>query len=77
MMHKDLTSPSERADGGRRPASGHGLVRDLFAECIATGIGDLDLTALLPRLQREAGAADVSRARPVADRSAVTRLHLP
>jgi hypothetical protein len=33
------------------------LVRELLEGCIATGLGDADLMALLPRLAREAGRA--------------------
>jgi 3-hydroxyisobutyrate dehydrogenase-like beta-hydroxyacid dehydrogenase len=57
MMHKDL---SLAVDAGRAvgvPLPVTGLVRELLEGCIATGLGDADLMALLPRLAREAGRA--------------------
>ena len=55
MMHKDLTLAlgAGRAVGVPLPATA--LVRSLLEECIATGMGDDDLMALLPRLARETG----------------------
>jgi 3-hydroxyisobutyrate dehydrogenase-like beta-hydroxyacid dehydrogenase len=55
MMHKDL---SLAVDAGRAvgvPLPVTELVRELLEGCIATGLGDADLMALLPRLSREAG----------------------
>jgi 3-hydroxyisobutyrate dehydrogenase-like beta-hydroxyacid dehydrogenase len=57
MMHKDL---SLALDAGRAvgvPLPVTDLVRGLLEDCIATGLGDADLMALLPRLAREAGRA--------------------
>lgn len=57
MMHKDL---SLALDAGRSvgvPLPATALVRGLLEDCIATGMGDADLMALLPRLAREAGRA--------------------
>ena len=55
MMHKDLVLAGKAADAVGVPLPVTSSVRDLYAECIATGLGDLDLTALLPRLARAAG----------------------
>jgi 3-hydroxyisobutyrate dehydrogenase-like beta-hydroxyacid dehydrogenase len=55
MMHKDLTLA---LDAGRTvgvPLPATALVRELLEDCMATGMGDDDLMALLPRLAREAG----------------------
>jgi 3-hydroxyisobutyrate dehydrogenase len=55
MMHKDLTLA---LDAGRTvgvPLPATALVRGLLEDCMATGMGDDDLMALLPRLAREAG----------------------
>ena len=54
MMHKDLTLALDagRAVGVPLPATA--LVRGLLEDCMATGMGDDDLMALLPRLAREA-----------------------
>jgi 3-hydroxyisobutyrate dehydrogenase-like beta-hydroxyacid dehydrogenase len=55
MMHKDLTLALDagRAVGVPLPATT--LVRGLLEDCMATGMGDDDVMALLPRLAREAG----------------------
>jgi hypothetical protein len=37
------------------PLPATALVRGLLEDCMATGMGDDDLMALLPRLAREAG----------------------
>jgi 3-hydroxyisobutyrate dehydrogenase len=55
MMHKDL---SLAVDAGRAvgvPLPVTALVRELLEGCIAAGMGNDDLMALLPRLAREAG----------------------
>jgi 3-hydroxyisobutyrate dehydrogenase len=55
MMHKDLSLAVEAAEAVAVPLPTAVLVRRLLEECISTGMGDLDLMALLPRLAREAG----------------------
>ena len=60
MMKKDLDLALGAADGVSVPLPVTAEVRDLLAECIADGDGDLDLTALLLRLER----TDAAAARP-------------
>jgi len=55
MMHKDLSLALDagRAVGVPLPATA--LVQGLLEDCMATGMGDADLMALLPRLAHAAG----------------------
>jgi 3-hydroxyisobutyrate dehydrogenase-like beta-hydroxyacid dehydrogenase len=55
MMHKDLSLALDAGEAVAVPLPVTVLVRRLLEECISTGMGDLDLMALLPRLAREAG----------------------
>jgi 3-hydroxyisobutyrate dehydrogenase-like beta-hydroxyacid dehydrogenase len=55
MMHKDLNLALGAGEAVAVPLPVTVLVRGLLEECISTGMGDLDLMALLPRLAREAG----------------------
>jgi 3-hydroxyisobutyrate dehydrogenase-like beta-hydroxyacid dehydrogenase len=55
MMHKDLDLALAAAGGVGVPLPLTTGVRELLGDCIDAGLGDLDLMALLPRLQREAG----------------------
>jgi 3-hydroxyisobutyrate dehydrogenase-like beta-hydroxyacid dehydrogenase len=57
MMHKDLTIALGAADGVGVPLPVTVAVRGLLEDCMASGQGNLDLMALLPRLAREAGRA--------------------
>jgi 3-hydroxyisobutyrate dehydrogenase-like beta-hydroxyacid dehydrogenase len=54
MMHKDLSLALEAGQAVAVPLPATVLVRRLLEECISTGMGELDLMALLPRLEREA-----------------------
>lgn len=60
MMKKDLELALGAADGVSVSLPVTASVRGLLAECIADGDGDLDLTALLLRLER----ADATAAEP-------------
>ncbi len=60
MMHKDLDLALDAGRGVRVPLPVTALVRELIEECIAKGMGDADLMALLPRLAGEAGTAKSS-----------------
>lgn len=55
LMYKDLALALEAANDAELPLPVTALTQQLFQGCIATGMGDWDLTALLPRLRREAG----------------------
>jgi 3-hydroxyisobutyrate dehydrogenase-like beta-hydroxyacid dehydrogenase len=57
MMHKDLSLALEAGQAVAVPLPVTDLVRRLLEECMSAGMGDLDLMALLPRLEREAGRA--------------------
>jgi 3-hydroxyisobutyrate dehydrogenase-like beta-hydroxyacid dehydrogenase len=56
-LHEDVGLALECADEADVPLPVTGLVAQLLQGCIATGMGDIDLMALLPRLRREAGLA--------------------
>jgi 3-hydroxyisobutyrate dehydrogenase-like beta-hydroxyacid dehydrogenase len=58
LMHKDLVLAGNAAAAVGVPLPVTDTVRELYAECIATGLGDLDLTAVVPRLARAAGRPD-------------------
>lgn len=55
LMHKDLALALEAAAGVELPLPVTALTQQLVQGCVATGMGDWDFTALLPRLRREAG----------------------
>ena len=55
LMHKDLGLILEAAEDVSLPLPLTALTGQLVQSCIAIGMGDWDLTALLPRLQRDAG----------------------
>jgi 3-hydroxyisobutyrate dehydrogenase-like beta-hydroxyacid dehydrogenase len=55
MMHKDLSLALEAGQAVAVPLPVTDLVRRLLEECMSAGMGDLDLMALLPRLERESG----------------------
>jgi 3-hydroxyisobutyrate dehydrogenase-like beta-hydroxyacid dehydrogenase len=54
-MEKDLRLALETANGAGVPLPVTALVQQLLQGCIASGMGDIDFTALVPRLRREAG----------------------
>ena len=54
-MHKDLQMALEAADGTGVSLPATLLVDELLQACIAAGMEETDLMALLPRLQRDAG----------------------
>jgi 3-hydroxyisobutyrate dehydrogenase-like beta-hydroxyacid dehydrogenase len=55
LMSKDLALALETADRAGVPLPAAALVQQLYQACISSGLGELDLTALVPRLRREAG----------------------
>jgi 3-hydroxyisobutyrate dehydrogenase-like beta-hydroxyacid dehydrogenase len=55
MMHKDLSLALEAGQAVAVPLPVTALVSRLLQECISRGMGDIDLMALLPRLERESG----------------------
>jgi len=57
LMYKDLGLILEAAQDVAVPLPRTALTGQFVQSCIATGMGDWDLTALLPRLQRDAGIA--------------------
>jgi 3-hydroxyisobutyrate dehydrogenase-like beta-hydroxyacid dehydrogenase len=54
-MHKDLSLLLDCANGAGVPLPVSSLVQQLVLGCMSSGMADLDLMSLLPRLQREAG----------------------
>ena len=54
-MYKDLALALECAGDVGVPLPVTALVEQLLQGCIASGMGDVDFTALVPRLRREAG----------------------
>jgi 3-hydroxyisobutyrate dehydrogenase-like beta-hydroxyacid dehydrogenase len=54
-MWKDLALILDAAHEGSVPLPLTAAVQQLIEGCIGSGMGELDLMALLPRLQREAG----------------------
>jgi 3-hydroxyisobutyrate dehydrogenase-like beta-hydroxyacid dehydrogenase len=54
-MHKDLSLALEAADAVGVPLPVTTVVQQLVRACLSSGMADLDLMVLLPRLQREAG----------------------
>ncbi|MBB5166306.1 NAD(P)-dependent oxidoreductase [Mycobacterium sp. AZCC_0083] len=55
LMRKDVDLILATAAAGGVPLPVTGLVQQLLQACVSTGLGDLDFTSLLIRLQREAG----------------------
>jgi 3-hydroxyisobutyrate dehydrogenase-like beta-hydroxyacid dehydrogenase len=55
LMYKDLALALEAAQAVGAPLPVAAVTQQLVEACIATGLGDADFTALLPRLRREAG----------------------
>lgn len=55
LMQKDLALALEAASAVEAPLPVAALTQQLVQGCVATGMGEWDLTALLPRLRREAG----------------------
>jgi 3-hydroxyisobutyrate dehydrogenase-like beta-hydroxyacid dehydrogenase len=55
MIYKDLALALEAAHDAGTPLPVAAVTQQLVEGCIATGMGDADFTALLPRLRREAG----------------------
>jgi 3-hydroxyisobutyrate dehydrogenase-like beta-hydroxyacid dehydrogenase len=55
MMHKDLKLALAAGDAVGVPLPVTTAMRGLLEDCLAKGLGDLDLMVLLPRLEREAG----------------------
>jgi 3-hydroxyisobutyrate dehydrogenase-like beta-hydroxyacid dehydrogenase len=55
LLHKDLTLALEAAHEVGVPLPLTAITQQLVEGCIASGMGDDDMTALLPRLRREAG----------------------
>jgi 3-hydroxyisobutyrate dehydrogenase-like beta-hydroxyacid dehydrogenase len=55
MLYKDLALALEAAHEVAAPLPVTAVTEQLVEACIATGMGDADLTALLPRLRRDAG----------------------
>jgi 3-hydroxyisobutyrate dehydrogenase-like beta-hydroxyacid dehydrogenase len=57
LLAKDLRLALDAAATARAPLPLTDATRALAEACIAAGMGDIDLTALLPRLRQEAGLA--------------------
>jgi 3-hydroxyisobutyrate dehydrogenase len=55
LMYKDLGLILEAAEEVRVPLPLTAVTGQLVQSCIAVGMADWDLTALLPRLRRDAG----------------------
>src|SRR5215211_8902926 len=55
LMYKDLALALEAAQDVGAPLPVAAVTQQLVEACIATGMGDADFTALLPRLRRDAG----------------------
>lgn len=55
LLHKDLTLALEAAHEVGVPLPLTAITQQLVEGCIASGMGDGDMTVLLPRLRREAG----------------------
>ncbi|MDA8068265.1 MAG: NAD(P)-dependent oxidoreductase [Actinomycetota bacterium] len=62
LLHKDLSLALEAGHGASVPLPVTALVAQLTESCIAQGWGDLDLTALVPALERASGASPDIRA---------------
>jgi 3-hydroxyisobutyrate dehydrogenase-like beta-hydroxyacid dehydrogenase len=55
LMYKDLALVLQAASAVELPLPVTAVTQQLVQGCLATGMGDWDFTALLPRLRREAG----------------------
>ena len=55
LLYKDLALALEAAHDRELPLPLTASTQQLVEGCIGSGLGDLDMTALLPRLRREAG----------------------
>jgi 3-hydroxyisobutyrate dehydrogenase-like beta-hydroxyacid dehydrogenase len=55
LLYKDLALALQAAHDRELPLPLTASTQQLVEGCIASGMGDLDMTALLPRLRREAG----------------------
>jgi 3-hydroxyisobutyrate dehydrogenase-like beta-hydroxyacid dehydrogenase len=55
LLHKDLALALEAAHEAGVPLPLTAITQQLVEGCIASGMGDGDMTVLLPRLRREAG----------------------
>jgi 3-hydroxyisobutyrate dehydrogenase-like beta-hydroxyacid dehydrogenase len=55
LMDKDLRLVVECANGAGVPVPVTAIVQQLIQGCIGSGMGELDFSVLVPRLQREAG----------------------
>ncbi|MDE3131751.1 MAG: NAD(P)-dependent oxidoreductase [Acidobacteriota bacterium] len=55
LLHKDLGLALAAGHAAAVPLPVTALVQQLVEDCIAQGMGDLDLAVLVPRLEREAG----------------------
>jgi 3-hydroxyisobutyrate dehydrogenase-like beta-hydroxyacid dehydrogenase len=55
LMHKDLRLVAGSADDAGVPLPVTALVQQLVQACIGAGMGELDFSVLVPRLEREAG----------------------
>lgn len=58
LLHKDLGLALAAGHDASVPLPVTALVQQLVEGCIAGGMGDLDLAALVPRLEREAGGGN-------------------
>lgn len=56
LLYKDLTLALQAGHDAAVPLPLTAATQQLVQGCIASGMGDLDLSALVPRLRREAGA---------------------
>jgi 3-hydroxyisobutyrate dehydrogenase-like beta-hydroxyacid dehydrogenase len=54
-MHKDLALALEAGDHAGVPLPVTAVVQQLVRACMSSGMADLDLMVLVPRLQRESG----------------------
>jgi 3-hydroxyisobutyrate dehydrogenase-like beta-hydroxyacid dehydrogenase len=55
MMYKDLALALDCANGAGVPLPVAACIQQLVRGCMSSGMADLDLMALVPRLEREAG----------------------
>ncbi len=55
LLHKDLTLALQAGHEASVPLPLTAATRQLVEDCIASGMGEMDLAALVPRLRREAG----------------------
>jgi 3-hydroxyisobutyrate dehydrogenase-like beta-hydroxyacid dehydrogenase len=55
LLHKDLGLALEAGHDAAVPLPVTALVQQLVEECLATGMGELDLAVLVPRLERASG----------------------